>query len=325
MKIQVSKLQPNPFRRMDEYPIDREKVESLKSSIKDTSFWDNILARKSNGQFQIAYGHHRLVALKALKVKEVDIPVRDLDDGMMIKIMANENRDTYKANRAVMVETVRVARDWLREQMGKGWDNSDKSIRVLFEGKHAYDVAKGMGVGRDLIKKFLNGDWKEWEIQESLAQLDDTEVSPKALSHFEKLTVAREARDAFKRFDVPKSKQESIARTLVKTETPRIEIRQKVAEIAKAQGWTKPAPATSTLPDMPPMLDARIDEIIGDIGALSGKLAKVKGHLSFIQNKRLRESLITQAKVLQGYLEEVLRKMEDNDGNSLQTSGRLIG
>ena len=159
MKIQVSKLQPNPFRRMDEYPIDREKVESLKSSIKDTSFWDNILARKSNGHFQIAYGHHRLVALKDLHVKEVDIPVRDLDDGMMIKIMANENRDTYKANRAVMVETVRVARDWLREQMEGEWETLGKSIQGLFDSQRGFETSKGMGVGRDLIKKFLNGDW----------------------------------------------------------------------------------------------------------------------------------------------------------------------
>lgn len=148
MNIQVNQLRPNPFRRIDAYPIDREKVESLKTSIEETSFWDNILARPAKDGYEIAYGHHRLVALKEVGIKEVDIPIRDIDDGMMIKIMANENRDTYKANRAVTIETVRVARDWLRKQMEGGWDSLDKSIRAIFNSEPAFRASKGMGDGR---------------------------------------------------------------------------------------------------------------------------------------------------------------------------------
>lgn len=49
--------------------------------------------------------------------------------------------------------------------MAKGWDeiNSSKFIRVLFENKHAFEVATGMGVGSPLILKFLGGSWKAWE------------------------------------------------------------------------------------------------------------------------------------------------------------------
>ena len=65
--------------------------------------------------------------------------------------------------RAVMVETVKVARDWLNEQLERGWDASDKSIRSLFDDSHAFNTAKGHGAGRDLLKKFLNSDWKEWD------------------------------------------------------------------------------------------------------------------------------------------------------------------
>ena len=61
--------------------------------------------------------------------------------------------------------------------MDGGWDNSDKSIRVLFESEPAFRASKGMGVGKQTIKKFLNSDWKEWEIQEALAQLDEKGVS----------------------------------------------------------------------------------------------------------------------------------------------------
>jgi ParB-like chromosome segregation protein Spo0J len=67
----------------------------LVASIGQTGFWDNILARKKDDQIQIAYGHHRLAALRqCMKPNDtVDIPVKPLDDATMLKIMANENMD----------------------------------------------------------------------------------------------------------------------------------------------------------------------------------------------------------------------------------------
>ena len=49
MKVFVDSLLPNPYRNIEKYPIDREKVEALKISIGETSFWDNILARPKPG------------------------------------------------------------------------------------------------------------------------------------------------------------------------------------------------------------------------------------------------------------------------------------
>src|SRR5476649_782891 len=119
MKISLNELRPNPFREMTRYPIHREKVEALKASIRSTGFWDNVLARKaSEGKhYELAYGHHRLQALHELvneKMLEPDfqmeLPVRPLDDGTMIQIMANENVQEYRATAEVIDETVRVAR-----------------------------------------------------------------------------------------------------------------------------------------------------------------------------------------------------------------------
>jgi hypothetical protein len=73
---------------------------------------------------------------------------------------------TIKPVRAVTIETVKIARDWLREQMGKGWEVSGKFARNLFNDAHAFNVAKGHGVGRDLILKFLGGSWKEWDMSD---------------------------------------------------------------------------------------------------------------------------------------------------------------
>ena len=157
MEIQVKDLKPNPFRKMKSYPINREKVESLKISINETTFWDNILVRPGKGVvwveeddehsrmshgiighysfevcdkdgnfedyenpfFEIAYGHHRMIALKELGIEEVDIPIRDLDDGQMIRIMANENLDDWKTTPAIYTETVLVAKEYLDGELAK--------------------------------------------------------------------------------------------------------------------------------------------------------------------------------------------------------------
>lgn len=110
MKIAVKDLHPNPFRDMKRYPINAAKVESLKASISETSFWDNIVARTApDGKgFQAAYGHHRREALNQLKIKEIDIPVRVLDDETMLKMLAHENMEEWGADATIVQETIRA-------------------------------------------------------------------------------------------------------------------------------------------------------------------------------------------------------------------------
>ena len=129
MKVKVEDLKPNPYRNMEKYPIDREKTESLKISINETTFWDNILARKVDGEIQIAYGHHRLLALQELGIKEIDIPIKPIDNSNMIRIMANENMDQWGMNPSTTLETVRATRDYLDGELGKyeSWEKFQKS------------------------------------------------------------------------------------------------------------------------------------------------------------------------------------------------------
>ena len=47
MKVTLQQLRPNPYRDLARYPIHREKIEALKSSIRSTGFWDNIVIRKA--------------------------------------------------------------------------------------------------------------------------------------------------------------------------------------------------------------------------------------------------------------------------------------
>ena len=112
MKFKLKDVLSNPFRLTAKYPISAEKVEELKESIKTTEFWDNIVAReRKDGKAEIAYGHHRLEALKSLfsGTHEISLIVRPLSDAKMVQMMARENSETYKTNVAVLIESIRAA------------------------------------------------------------------------------------------------------------------------------------------------------------------------------------------------------------------------
>ena len=113
MKIALTLIQANPHRDMSKYPLHQDKIDALVESIKDTDFWDNLLARpvanlvdgiendelvgylssldECDFPVEIAYGHHRLAAAEKAGLTEIDIPVKVIDDETMLKIMANEN------------------------------------------------------------------------------------------------------------------------------------------------------------------------------------------------------------------------------------------
>ena len=105
VKIKLTDLEDNPHRDPNAYVYNQTKIESLKESIADTSFWENLFARKTkDGRIQLAYGHHRKQALMQLVkeglagYEEIKINVRpetELTNEMMLKIFAQENKDEW--------------------------------------------------------------------------------------------------------------------------------------------------------------------------------------------------------------------------------------
>jgi ParB-like nuclease domain len=224
MEVEIKQLLPNPYRNLPEYPIDREKVKGLVKSIKDTSFWDNLLARPSrngsSGNFEIAYGHHRLVALHELYGKtsshKVDIPVRELDDAFMLKIMANENAKDWSLNTSVVVETVKAARKFLIEHP-----------------EHRF-VSKETEYHRESseLASFLGGVISEVTVRDALLVLDaieDKKVSKAAIkaipSPRKASTFVAAIRESAK--PVPVQKQLEIAREIREEKLSRDEIKPK--------------------------------------------------------------------------------------------------
>ena len=172
MEIQLKDLHPNPFRNIERYKIDRDKVDALKTSIEETTFWDNILARPDgNGGYELAYGHHRQVGLQELGFKTIDIPIRDLDDSTMLRIMANENLSDWATTPAVINETVFAAKAFLDGELGKikSLNMAQGFLSQVLPNDKSFANAKRDGVGEGIIKKFLGDNWSIHMIREALA------------------------------------------------------------------------------------------------------------------------------------------------------------
>jgi hypothetical protein len=201
MKVSLSLIQANPYRDMDKYPISESKVKALLESIRQTDFWDNLLARPAGNQItledgtvlqgqemieylrdcedadfpvELAYGHHRWVAVEKTGMTEIDIPVKSIEDEVMLKIMANENKGDWASNMSVILETVRQVRNTLHNQAAS-FESFDDYLEVYSffatqkEWKAALDV-KNIGYRR--ICKFLGETWSENDVRAASSTLD---------------------------------------------------------------------------------------------------------------------------------------------------------
>ena len=116
-KIAIKNILPNPYRGINKYPIDNEKVNELIDSYKKTGMWIGIVGRShnNNGKVEISFGHHRLAAAKKLNYKEINVDVRNINDADMIRMMADENMDR-KINSAVINQTVLSAKEFIEKE-----------------------------------------------------------------------------------------------------------------------------------------------------------------------------------------------------------------
>lgn len=162
MVVNVIDIKANPYRRMDNYPINQAKVKKLMNSMDETGFWDNILARPKDGIYELAYGHHRWIALQKLGIEKIDIPIKELDDETMLKIMANENMQEWEPDVKVINETVFAVKEFLNS-------------RVLPNGK---DIPT-----RDIIR-FLGKNWTLKTVKQALATLNEKKVEREATETF---------------------------------------------------------------------------------------------------------------------------------------------
>ena len=124
-KVKIEDLRPNPFRRRNQK--DKQKVERLKTSIHENTFWDNFVARpspKGDGTFEIAHGHQRLFALRELlkegKIPDkVNIPIRELSNIEMMRYMIEENLECWNTRPYQIIETIADALELINKELAR--------------------------------------------------------------------------------------------------------------------------------------------------------------------------------------------------------------
>ncbi len=322
MKIKVSDLEANPYRNIAKYPIDRSKVDALKTSIKETTFWDNILVRAhptKKGKYQIAYGHHRHIALKELKLQEVDIPCRTLTDAQMLKIMAEENLE-WSTSPAVINETVLATKKFLDVELAKyktlaELKLADKSIGQLFKNQQSFANAKREDtskVGRETILKFLGANWKEWLVQGALDTLNADKlpiqeggVDRKAVETLPTMEAANRFRVEIKKHNIPKLVQRRIAKTIVSEKIGTKHIPETIREIAKPEHLDVAKKKTV------PTLDKFVDDTITNMQSLRLKLSRVRSNIKDIQSARIHGQFLMECGNLTKMLNNILKEKEN--------------
>ena len=133
--VLLSDVDNNPHRHLKKYPYVETKVEALMRSFKDVGMWEGVIGRKAGNRIQIAFGHHRVEAARRMKMKEISMIVKNMDDALMLKMMGRENGEDYNADFSVMLETWEAAVEFLMH---------DRASKL-----EATEVARFLGWTRD--------------------------------------------------------------------------------------------------------------------------------------------------------------------------------
>ena len=79
-----------------------------------------------------------------------------------------ENLD-WSPTTVVITQTVLTAKEYLDNELKKGWEALNKSIKCLFNNvEQNMKNVRGKGVGQTTLLKFLGSNWKQWMIQFAL-------------------------------------------------------------------------------------------------------------------------------------------------------------
>jgi hypothetical protein len=178
MQIPLQDLHPNPYRDFDLHPIDPVQVEKLTASIDADGFWASVVARKVADGYQIAFGHHRIEAARALGLETAPVEVRDLSDWQMVRMLASENAIQRGSTAAACLDAVAAISRVLAYNLLR-WD--EVSFVKNFT-KPGIDYARcrgrleaGSGIGWECVQTFAPKDaFSEAQIHAALGTLKDS-------------------------------------------------------------------------------------------------------------------------------------------------------
>jgi len=106
MMIKLEMVEYNPYRDLALDPINKNTVDKMKASITDLGFWGGLAVRKVGTKYQLAFGHHRLEALRELGWEKADLNVVRYDEDQMVRAMVVENATQRGAEGGATIDSV---------------------------------------------------------------------------------------------------------------------------------------------------------------------------------------------------------------------------
>ena len=117
MKIKISDLKPNPFKKdINGGKLNQEQVNVIKSNIKELGLMGSIPIFKKDNQYFLIAGHHRIEALKQVYGKdfEVEVTLHNYSDENVLRGMVIENLTQRRGDFTEELSNLKVIRKWLQ-------------------------------------------------------------------------------------------------------------------------------------------------------------------------------------------------------------------
>jgi len=153
IKVRLADIRPNPFKKeIDGGAINEEQVARLVEGYKQTTFHENLLARKVGDTYQLVYGHHRLEAAKRVYGKDhvINLLVVDYSDEQMVIDLCRENLTHRSTEWIPLRDSCLLAQRWLEGTVSS-------ASRSVTQKPH---TRTDQGIGARQIAEFLSKEGK---------------------------------------------------------------------------------------------------------------------------------------------------------------------
>jgi ParB-like chromosome segregation protein Spo0J len=253
--IPLERLKSNPYRDFDLHPYDPEQVEKLKASIDADGFWMSVVARKAGGDYEIAFGHHRIEAARQLGWTDVPIEVRDLTDWQMVRMLASENATQRGSTAAAALDAVAALSKVLVYNLlrWEKWPSGPGNPGAEIDFSHCRgQILVGNGIGAEcILAAAVKGSFTRNQVDGALAALKngghmttivaearalaDVELRAEQEAAERALTEARRKEEAAK----TKREREAAAKETTKANRKSTKTKKATADIATAEAATR--------------------------------------------------------------------------------------
>ncbi len=167
--LKTNQIQYNSYQPRTHY--DDEKLEDLKSSIKEKGVLQPILVRSKEGHYEVVAGERRLRAARAIGMEEIPVIVKEVSDqeALVVALVENIQREELNPIEEAqafkrLIEEFQYTQDKVAEAVGKDRSTISNLLRLLKLPaeiqKSVYDGQLSVGHARALLSLELADEQK---------------------------------------------------------------------------------------------------------------------------------------------------------------------